>query len=258
MVCVGFALQSAWLGNCSRKTANINLVVHFPLRLIRRLPSFNRTNCRHLIGRAALNISSMPSAQATPSSIAGFIVLTLSLPPLPSFPVPASHYLYLAPHEPKIPTPTAARSLFLVNVPFDATKAHIKHLFSTQLGLSQGRIEDVHFEADKKQAIAEDGSSTNPPSHERRGKKRKRIFTSGPIEDEEGAGLPTTWDRKLQPMGGTATVLFVDRASMEAVLKEARKKRKEGDGIPWTCEVEEKLPKLGSSRKPSVRREIPS
>ena len=200
----------------------------------------------------------MPSAQATPSSIAGFIVLTLSLPPLPSFPVPASHYLYLAPHEPKIPTPTAARSLFLVNVPFDATKAHIKHLFSTQLGLSQGRIEDVHFEADKKQAIAEDGSSTNPPSHERRGKKRKRIFTSGPIEDEEGAGLPTTWDRKLQPMGGTATVLFVDRASMEAVLKEARKKRKEGDGIPWTCEVEEKLPKLGSSRKPSVRREIPS
>ena len=199
----------------------------------------------------------MPSAQATPSSIAGFIVLTLSLPPLPSFPAPAFHYLYLAPHEPKIPTPTAARSLFLVNVPFDATEAHIKHLFSTQLGLSRGRIEDVHFEADRKRATADDGSSMNPPTDARKGKKRKRIFTNNnSIEDEEGAALPTSWDRKLQPVGGTATVLFVDRASMEAVLKEARKKRKEGDEIIWTSGAEEKLPKLGSSSKSIIRREI--
>lgn len=200
----------------------------------------------------------MPSAQATPSSIGGFIVLTLSLPPLPSFPTLASHYLYLAPHEPKLPTPTAARSLFLVNVPFDATEAHIKHLFSTQLGLSHGRIENVYFEADKKRAIADDDSSLmNPPTNERRGKKRKRVFTNGSFEDEEGAALPTSWDRKLQPIGGTATVLFVDRASMEAVLKEAKKKRKEGDEILWGSGVEEKLPKLGSSSKPSIRVEIP-
>ena len=209
------------------------------------------------ISRAALSLSSMPSAPVTPSSIAGFDVLTLSLPPLPSFPAPAFHYLYLAPHEPKIPTPTAARSLFLVNVPFDATKAHIKHLFSTQLGLSHGRIEDVHFEADKKRAIADDGSSMNPPTNEKRGKKRKRIFTNGLIEDEEGAGLPTSWDRKLQPVGGTATVLFVDRASMEAALKEARKKCKEKDEIMWTSGVEEKLPQLGSSSKPRIRGKIP-
>ena len=197
----------------------------------------------------------MQSARATPSSIAGFTVLEISLPPLPSFPAPAFHYLYLAPHEPKIPTPTAARSLFLVNVPFDATTAHIKHLFSTQLGLSQGRIEDVHFEADKKRAIADESPSMTRPTDERRGKKRKRTFTNSSIEDEEGASLPTSWDRKLQPVGGTATVLFVDRASMEAALKEARKKRKEGDEILWTSGVEEKLPKLGSSSKPNIRGE---
>lgn len=167
--------------------------------------------------------------------------------------MPTSHYLYLAPHEPKIPTENAARSLFLVNVPLDATEAHIKHLFSTQLGLSHGRIEDVHFEADRKRASTDIGAGMNHPSSERRGKKRKRVSMNGPIEEEEGVGLPASWDRKLQRNGGTATVVFVDRASMAAVLKEATKKRKEGRDIVWGNGVEEKLPRLGSSSKHDPR-----
>ena len=190
----------------------------------------------------------MSSAQSTPSSIGGYTILTLSLPVLPSFPTPAFHYLYLAPHEPKIPVPTAARTLFLVNVPFDATEAHIKHLFSTQLGLSHGRIEDVHFEADKKPATGDDSAMLNPATSAKNSKKRKRVTTHGPIEEEEGASLPTTWDRKLQRNGGTATVLFVDRASMEAVIKEVKRTQKEEREILWGSGVEEKLPKLGSSR----------
>ena len=115
----------------------------------------------------------------------------------------------------------------------------------------------MHFEADKKPEIADDSSLVKPPTSERRGKKRKRIFTTGSIEDEEGAALPTSWDRKLQPVGGTATVLFVDRASMEAALKAAKRKRKEGDEILWGSGVEEKLPKLGSSSKLSILVETP-
>ena len=191
----------------------------------------------------------MPSDRSVPSSIGGFTVLPLSLPPLPSFATPATHYLYVAPHEPKIPTPTAARSLFLVNVPFDATEAHIKHLFSSQLALSHGRIEDVRFEADKKREKYVSGVVVQPAVQSKRGKKRKRASEDIPIDEEEGTALPSVWDRRLQRNGGTAVVLFIDRASMETALKEVKKKHKAGNDIVWGDGVEEKLPKLGSASK---------
>ena len=191
----------------------------------------------------------MHSDGSVPSSIRGFTVLSLSLPPLPSFTTPATHYLYIAPHEPKIPTPTAARSLFLVNVPFDATEAHIKHLFSSQLALSHGRIEEVRFEADKKREQYDGGVVVQSSVQAKRGKKRKRASGDTPIDEEEGTALPSVWDRRLQRNGGTAVVLFVDRASMETALKEANKKQKAGSDITWGDGVDEKLPKLGSASK---------
>ena len=189
----------------------------------------------------------MSAAYSVPSKITGYTILALSLPPLASCPFSAYHYLYLAPHEPRIPSATAARSLFLVNIPLDATEAHIKHLFSSQLGLSHGRIEDVHFESHKKSVGPDDGMSPQPSTHENRGKKRKRIHVNSPIDEEEAARLPTTWDRDLQPNGGTAVVIFVDRASMEAVLRETKRKRKDRKEIVWGDGIEDKLPKLGSS-----------
>ena len=191
----------------------------------------------------------MPPDRSVPSSIGGFTVLSLSLPPLPSFPTPATHYLYIAPHEPKIPTPTAARSLFLINVPFDATEAHIKHLLSSQLALSHGRIEDVRFEGDKKRGHRDSGVVVQPALQDKRGKKRKRPSGDTPIDEEEGTALPSVWDRRLQRNGGTAVVLFIDRTSMETALKEAKKKQKTGSDIIWGDEVDEKLPKLGSASK---------
>ena len=193
--------------------------------------------------------SNTSSAQSVPSSIAGYTVLTLLLPRLPSFPDPAFHHLYLAPHEPKIPTPTAPRSLFLVNVPFDATEAHIKHLFSTQLYLSHGRIEDVEFEAEKKRENGHDSFTPQPSTKAKGGQKRKRVHVNGAIEDEECARLPSTWDRKLQRPGGTAVVLFVDRASRDAVIKEAKRSKKE---ILWGDGIEQKLPQLGSASKSMI------
>ena len=187
----------------------------------------------------------MPSAKTTIPSIPGYTILPLSLPPLTSFPLPATHYLYIAPHEPKLPTPNAARSLFLINVPFDATEAHLKHLFSTQLGLSHGRIEDVQFAADKRQVRSSEASSST--TSDRRGKKRKRPQHVGPTEEIDAVGLPQIWDRSLQINGGTAVIVFVDRPSMDAAFRAAKRARKENKGITWEAGFDHPPPELGSA-----------
>lgn len=190
----------------------------------------------------------MSSLTKIPLQISGYNILPLSLPPLPSFPEAATHYLYLVPHQPKIPTPTASRSLFLVNVPFDSTELHIKHLFSTQIGLPAGRIEDVQFEGQRRRGSGTDQASSPKASQNKKSKKRKRGSSGGIIEEMEGAALPPVWDRDLQTNGLTAVVLFVDRASMDAALKAVKSIRKERKEPLWGGGLEGKVPALGSAR----------
>ena len=188
----------------------------------------------------------MPSSTQIPLEIAGYTIFPLSLPPLPSFPHAATHYLYLIPHQPKIPTPTASRSLFLVNVPFDSTEIHIKHLFSTQLGLPAGRIEHVQFPGQRKDSGIDEASGPKASSNTK-SKKRKRASTGGSLEDMEGAALPSVWDRDLQTNGLTAVVLFVDRASMDAAFKAVKVMRKDQREPVWGEGLEGKVPALGSA-----------
>lgn len=180
-----------------------------------------------------------------PLEISGYFVLPLTLPPQRSFSTPATHYLYLRPHEPKIPTEDTPRSLFLVNVPIDATELHMRHLFGTQLG--GGRVERVDFEG----ARSKSKPAVASPVQTRKGKKRKRAEIQS-MDEVEGADLPEVWDRELHRSGGTAVVVFVDRTSMEASLKAAKKAAKGGKEIVWGQGVEEKLPRLGSEREYSV------
>ncbi|KAL9604255.1 MAG: hypothetical protein Q9219_000653 [cf. Caloplaca sp. 3 TL-2023] len=188
----------------------------------------------------------MSSTKSIPPEISGYRILPVSLPPLPSYPVSATHFLYVHPHEPKLPTPTAVRSLFLVNIPFDSTELHIKNLFSSQIGLPQGRIEEIQF-ADSKKNTAPGENAVPGPLKEKRGKKRKRDPGIGAIEDLEGAALPATWDRELRTQGLTAVVVFVDRASMDVAYKTVKKIRK-ADAIPvWGEGLEGKVPALGSA-----------
>ena len=192
----------------------------------------------------------MAPTSAIPQMISKYIVLPISIPASDSFSTPATHYLYLRPHEPKIPDPTTPRSLFLVNVPFDATHVHIRHLFSTQLGLSRGRVEDVYFEGiGQKRAGAESESRAAEEQRiERRGKKRKRAGRNeGDTNDLEDTKLPEIWDRELHRCGSTAVVVFVDRPSAEAALHAAKRARKEGKEIIWSEELEGKVPALGSA-----------
>lgn len=189
----------------------------------------------------------MPSSIKLPLQIAGYNILPLSLPPLPSFPEATTHYLYLVPHHPKIPTPTASRSLFLVNVPFDSTETHIKHLLSSQIGLPAGRIEDVRFEGQRRKVSGIDEASGLKASQHKKSKKRKRGSSGGTIEDLEGTALPSVWDRDLQTNGLTAVVLFVDRASMDAALKAVISTRKEKREPIWGEGLDDKVPALGSA-----------
>ena len=179
--------------------------------------------------------------------IAGYAVLPLQLPPTPAFPKPATHYLYLRPHEPRIPDPDSPRSLFVVNVPIDSTETHLRHLFGKQL--AAGRVETVHFEdvpTKKKHGHA----SATQGSNISQSRKRKRLTADDLQNQLDEIELPSTWDRQLQKSGSHAIVVFVDKPSMEASLKAAAKVAKKGSAqtIVWGEGVEHRVPELGLAR----------
>lgn len=181
-----------------------------------------------------------------PLQISGYYVLPITQPVLPSFPIPATHYLYLRPHEPKIPEPSASRSLFLVNVPFDATEAHLKHLLSAQLDLPSGRVEEVQFEGYVKKTNRDQKDVQANGQPQAGGKKNKRKRENEPISLEElRNSIPSTWDRELHKAGSTAVVIFVDRESVEAVLKAIKRIRKSQAKIIWGEGMKEEVPSLG-------------
>ncbi|KAE8349036.1 ribosomal small subunit assembly protein [Aspergillus coremiiformis] len=178
--------------------------------------------------------------------IAGYTVLPLRLPPSKCKGIkPATHYLYLQPHEPRIPDADTPRSLFIVNVPIDTTELHLRHLFGTQLGA--GRVEQVRFEAvsTKKGGMATAHSMTGSVS---KSKKRKRVTADELQNQLDGIRLPSTWDRELQKSGAHAVVVFVDKPSMEASIKAAKKAAKKDTEIVWGEGIEDRLPELGLQR----------
>ncbi|MCJ1442938.1 MAG: Ribosomal RNA-processing protein 7 [Stictis urceolatum] len=186
------------------------------------------------------------SSEAVPSKIEDFYVLPLALPSLPAFPVPATHYLYFRPDAPKISHVKTPRSLFLTNIPFDATEVHLKHLFSVQLDLPAGRIEEVIFE-DAAQKLVSKGPQIPTPPPPKRSKKRKREAQDDELPELKGE-WPEVWDRQLHQAGSTALVVFVDKTSMETAAKAAKKAKKIDKEIVWGKGIENKVPPLGSKR----------
>src|SRR5271169_2225261 len=103
-------------------------------------------------------------------SLGEYSILPISLPPIPSFHIRATHCLYLKRHEPKIPTPSDVRSLFLVNVPFDSTEAHFRAIFTALIGA--GRFESIIFENEKRTPVLTPTADT--AGKKDRSLKRKR------------------------------------------------------------------------------------
>lgn len=183
----------------------------------------------------------MPKSKV-PQTINEFVVLPLQLPSSPTYPKQSTHYLYLRPNAPKVPTDNTPREIFAVNIPSDTTDHHFRSLFSDKLG--GARIESTAFES------ARVGKGINAPvAPAKKGKKRKRGAEAEDGEGPEVGLLPGTWDRELHRSGSTAVVTFIDQASAELALKEARKAAKTGKPVSWVGEgVQAKTPSLGLAR----------
>jgi ribosomal RNA-processing protein 7 len=178
------------------------------------------------------------------TTVNDFVVLPLRYPAVPSFPKETTHHLYIRANAPKVPTVDTPRELFLVNVPIDATEVHIRSLFADQLG--GARIENVAFES------ARVGKGiTAPVAPARRKRKRDQNGEDGEEGEDTAAQvgqLPATYNRAVHRSGSTAVATFVDKASAELALKEAKKAIKSNKHITWAAGVESKVSPLGSAR----------
>ncbi|KAI2623734.1 ribosomal RNA-processing protein 7-domain-containing protein [Xylaria nigripes] len=173
-----------------------------------------------------------------------FSILPISIPPLPSYPVHATHYVYLRRNTPKIATPNDSRSLYLTNVPTDSTEAHFRSLFSILVGA--GRFESIVFKQDKKRVKV----SHEPAQAERLSKhhkKRKREDEELQNRKEETAAeLPDTWTRELHSSGSSAVALLADEKSVEIVLKAVKKLMKTKKYPVWGEGIKTSVPVFGA------------
>ncbi|KAF1830830.1 hypothetical protein BDW02DRAFT_572610 [Decorospora gaudefroyi] len=181
--------------------------------------------------------------KATPKTVADFTVLALTLPTLPGLPAicqDAKHYLYIKPHAPSIPTADGERSLFIANVPMDASEISIRTLFQRQLGGCM--VERVEFDASvpaepMHKRWKSEKRATTATEEEKRGKKRKRsddaaMVAEGVVEDADSA-LPRLWKSEVHRSGSGAVVIFVDRRSAKGAMKEVGRAVKEGKHVIW-------------------------
>ena len=190
------------------------------------------------------------SIEKIPSKVADHYVFPIALPPLPTLPISATHYLYLKPDTPTNPTPESARSLSLVNVPIDSTETHFKHLFSTQIDLPAGRIRSVRFEGDEEEKKPTPAATSSAEADKsKKSRKRKRGAQAESIPDPSIYKLPSTWDRQTHRSGSTATIEFIDKASMHAALKAARAVAEKGKTVTWGEGIEDEVPPLGLDRE---------
>ena len=179
-----------------------------------------------------------------PAKVSDYHVLPLRLPSYPAVHFEAMHYIYFKLHTPSVPTPESSRSLFLVNIPIDSTAIHLKHLFSKQIGLPAGRIVDVIFNETPTK-------KKTPPASALLGKaskKRKRGSEEEAVLEVEST-LPSTWDREIYTSGSSATIVFVDRASLDAAVKATRAFSTKGNKVTWGDGIANKTAKLGSHRR---------
>ncbi|CAA9966856.1 RRP7 multi-domain protein [Pyrenophora teres f. maculata] len=186
-------------------------------------------------------------AKPIPKTVADFTILPLTLATLPGLPAhcnDAKHYIYVKPHSPSIPTADDERSLFITNVPIDATESNMRALFQEQLGGSM--VERVEFDASiPAQPMHKRWKSQKPTiteDAEQRGKKRKRtddaaVIAEGVVEDAESA-LPQLWNREVRKSGSSAVVVFVDKKSARGALREVQRAAKEGKNVTWKSKGE--------------------
>lgn len=178
------------------------------------------------------------------NSSSEFSILPVTIPPLPSYPVKATHHIYLRRNTPKIATANDSRSIFLANVPSDSTEPHFRALFTSLVGA--GRFEGILFEEDKNttKSSLEPTQAARLAAHQKK-RKREDEETKN-LKEEAAAQLPDTWSRRLHRSGGSAVALLADEKSVESVLKAVRKLKRSKKYPVWGEGVKDKAPPLGS------------
>ena len=178
-----------------------------------------------------------------PSSLSSYTILQVSLPPQPAYPKSATHYIYLRPDAPKSPTSDTPRSLFLSNIPIDSSEASLRTLFKQIGGALVDRVEFEDNDAKSGSILVKGQRWVKEGDTRVSGKKRKRDRDID-NEGKEKLALPATWEFKVRRSGSCAVVVFVDRATAEAVLKECIRMAKRKEKVEWRSTEE-----LGEKRR---------
>jgi ribosomal RNA-processing protein 7 len=163
---------------------------------------------------------------ALPASIAGFSIIPVT------YSSSSTHIIYARPHSGSKKTPKQmlpnGRTLFLVNVPPDATERELILLFK-----HAGTVEKVVFdhdgvelpEAEESESEREEDAAMDDESQEQPRKKRK--VSKDDTGPPKVSPLPRTPLRTLRKTGTCAHVIFLDSSSLERALTTPHKPR------PW-------------------------
>ncbi|KAM0526389.1 hypothetical protein ACHAPS_003842 [Verticillium nonalfalfae] len=184
------------------------------------------------------------SNMATEETEDGFTVFPIQMPAVPSCPITAIHEIRLRRNTPKIPTAIDGRSLFLKNIPVDASEAHFRAVFSHLVG--PGRFESIAFEGERRRRLELNPASAAKISALVKKRKRDEQELEEHAREEESALLPETWTRRIHKSGGSAIVLMADEKSVDQVLKAIGKTKKKNKMPVWGEGVASDTPELGA------------
>ena len=170
-----------------------------------------------------------------PSSVAGFTVLPLS------YSGSSTHYLYARPHsgskKAKGNVLPEGRTLFLANIPPDATEREIVVLFKYC-----GTVERVIFDLDSREPQQEESDSDDDVEEvvdvttedaEVQPRKRRKVSKGDEPQAPKVVPLPSKSLRTLWRTGQSAHVVFLDSSSLDRALSHPPKPR------PWPTSSEE-------------------
>lgn len=164
---------------------------------------------------------------ALPASVSGFTLIPVA------YSSSAKHYIYARPHSGSKKATNHAvpdgRTLFLVNVPPDATERELVLFFK-----HCGTIERVVFDLDADGEDDSDESTDEAPEDEVEDQPRKRRKT---LKDDKPKVIPllTQISRSLRTTGRTAYLVFLDSSSLDRALSSGSKLR------PWPSSPESPL-----------------
>jgi len=94
-------------------------------------------------------------------------------------------------------------------------------------------VDRVEFEGDEKRGSELVVKGQKWGDEVRKDKKRKRDDNEEGGDEESRNVLPSTWEFKLKKSGSSAVVVFVDRATAVAVVKECVRMAKKKEHVEW-------------------------